>query len=1071
MRYPSLLATTAVLTLAAPLAAETPISAKRTTPVSTSNVNNGAADSIRITSAGSVELLSGTAVTIDSNHGVTNEGKIVVTNAAGGVGISTNAGTSGDIVVASTGVITVDETYAPVDGDNDGDLDGPFATGSGRFGIRTLGAHSGKLTNNGTITVEGNDSAGIWLGGPLTGAFTHDGKTTVVGDRSVAVRADAITGNVRLAGTISAQGQGANGAVFAGDVTGAMVVQGSITSTGYRFTTPPANLSRLDADDLLQGGSALVIEGNVSGGIVLAIPPKDNSTTDPDEDRDGIEDAKEGSATLTSFGSAPAMIVGSSTRAITIGAIAGSGTGFGMQIDGTVNGNGLYSGSDGNGLVIGGRGHAVTITGGMGIGGTVSASSVGATATALRIGALAAVPEVRVSGTVAANGGATAGNLATAVRIDAGASVPLLRNTGTIKATAGGTAAGAVAIIDSSGSLVLIENAGAISATGATAGSGRNRAIDLSANTVGVTVRQTVVATGTAPSITGDVLMGSGSDLLDLADGTLAGAVNLGAGNDRLLLSGDAKASGNVLFGAGDDSAALSGTAELSSVLDFSGGGADTLVIGGTSRFNGTLINAGGLAVTVSGGTLDIAGSSTIGSLSVGAGGTLVATLSKTAGAGTLYTVGGTASFANGATLQLKLDSVTNAEGRYVVINAGTLTGAPGITTRTDLIPFLYKASVATGTPANQLAVDIARKSAAELELNTSQGAAYNAVYSALAADAELGGVFLGIRSGDLFRATLDQMLPDHAGATFRMISQGTRTLGRMATDPEGPILLAGKLRIGFQAGAWGGSKARGATQHYKYDGLGAALSAEVDMGLGFVGADLTWIWNENLVNGETQNITSNAYMAGGHWRGTWGGISAFARGGIGKVDFKSKRGFQGAGTSGPINRTMVGNWDGTLTHFAAGISGEGGGKSFFFRPAVQIDYVKLTEKGWSETGGSTAGNMTIGARASKDLSLEGGLTLGVDFSGRASRDTNWMRVEVEGGRRQLLDGEAGATTARYGAGTPFTLQAEEIRSGWYGRLRALGGTSDFQMGGEAGVETGNGRAGFSFRGTLRMPF
>jgi hypothetical protein len=34
------------------------------------------------------------------------------------------------------------------------------------------------------------------------------------------------------------------------------------------------------------------IEGNVAKGIILAIPPKDNSTTDNDEDDDGIEDCQ-----------------------------------------------------------------------------------------------------------------------------------------------------------------------------------------------------------------------------------------------------------------------------------------------------------------------------------------------------------------------------------------------------------------------------------------------------------------------------------------------------------------------------------------------------------------------------------------------------------------------------------------------------------------------------------------------------------------------------------------------------------------------------------------------------------
>jgi hypothetical protein len=105
---------------------------------------------------------------------------VTIGNANGAVGIAALAGTSGDIV--NSGTITIDEPYTPTDSDNDGDLDGPFALGSNRFGIRTEGAHSGKIDNSGTIAVEGNDSAGIWLGGPLAGAFAHDGKTTVLGD-------------------------------------------------------------------------------------------------------------------------------------------------------------------------------------------------------------------------------------------------------------------------------------------------------------------------------------------------------------------------------------------------------------------------------------------------------------------------------------------------------------------------------------------------------------------------------------------------------------------------------------------------------------------------------------------------------------------------------------------------------------------------------------------------------------------------------------------------------------------------------------------------------------------------
>src|SRR5688572_12412240 len=133
-----LLAGTAVLALAAPAAAET-ITTPLTQPVRTSTVKNGTADVITISSTGSVKPAGGTAVTMDSNHAVTNQGTIAISNANGAIGILAAAGTTGHIV--NSGTIAVDETYTPADANNDGDLDGPFAQGSNRFGIRTAGAH------------------------------------------------------------------------------------------------------------------------------------------------------------------------------------------------------------------------------------------------------------------------------------------------------------------------------------------------------------------------------------------------------------------------------------------------------------------------------------------------------------------------------------------------------------------------------------------------------------------------------------------------------------------------------------------------------------------------------------------------------------------------------------------------------------------------------------------------------------------------------------------------------------------------------------------------------------------
>lgn len=1072
-----LLASTAVLALAAPAAAEN-ISTAVTQPVRTSTIKSGNPDSITITSSGSVKPSGGTAVTMDSNHAVTNQGTIAISNADGAIGILANAGTSGDIV--NSGTITIDETYTPSDTDNDGDIDGPLALGSNRFGIQTAGGHTGKIVNSGTITVEGNDSAAIWLGGPLTGAFTHDGTSAVTGNGSVGVHAAAIAGNVRLAGTVAVKGENAVAARFTSDVTGAMVVQGNISATGYRYTTAPSNTANLDADDLLQGGPALMIEGSVSGGIVLAIPPKDNSTTDPDEDDDGIEDAKEGSALVTSYGSAPAMIIGATDRAITIGPVAGTASQFGLLVDGTINGSGVYSGINATGLLIGGRGGEVTIANGMGVAGTITATSKGASATALRIGSGASVPQIHVSGTVSAAGGNASTAKATAVQIDQDAAVGTIRNAGTIKATASGANGSAAGIVDLSGGLNLVENSGTISATGAEAASGRNVAIDLSANTTGVTVKQTQVAAGVAaPSITGDIHFGSGNDVFEVADGTVKGDVHFRTGNNAMTLTGDAVHTGRVLFGAGADVLKLAGSSKFDGTVDF-GGGADSLTLEGSSVFSGKLLNAAAAAINVTAGTLNLAGSVAIGSLSVGADGILVATLDKTAGEGTLYDVAGSATFTKGATLALRLGDLHDAEGRYTILEAGSLSGVSDLTTKTDLIPFMFKATLATDAAPNTIAVNVAKRTAQELGLNRSQSAAYNAVFAAIGNDEDIEDVFLGITNGDHFRHAVGQMLPDHAGGAFEGVSLGARNFARQVADPRSPVYLIGGVDVLVSAGGWTSEKSEGHTAAYNLGGFGFSAAGEIDTGIGSFGAGATWFWNEFDNGNDQTRVLSDTYELSAYWRGNWGGFSAYGRGSIGMVDFSGRRTFTGIVDGKPLEKNVRGNWDGTLLTFVGGASYEGRSGSFFFRPAVSVDYLSLDEDGYTEAGGGEALDLVVGDRKSDELAVNGGLTLGLDFIGRggggpllrpSSAGRTWFRVEGEGGWREIVGGSLGSTTARFEAGTPFTLDPEQSDSGWYARLRATGGGSLFELGGELGAEDRHDRTAFSLRGTMRVGF
>ena len=1058
--------TPVILFAASPAAAQSTISTAVTTPVKTSTANNGAPSDVSITSAGSVTVTNGTAVTIDSNNGVSNAGTIQITNSDNATGIGAAAGVSGSI--NNTGKIIVDETYTPTDTDNDGDLDGPFAAGTGRAGIRTAGAFTGSITNalGSSITVEGNNSYGISLGGPLNGNLSTDGTIAVTGNNSAGVKTGDINGNARIAGTISAQGGGSSAVLINGNVTGALTLQGTISSTGYRYTTPPADPSKLDADDLLQGGPTVSITGNVGGGVVLAVAPT-LSTTDPDTDKDGIPDANEGSAAITSFGSAAALQIGATGNSVTLGPVANT-AGYGLIVNGTASGNGIYAGVNANGVVIGGLGGTVSVTNGMQVTGAISATANAANATALRIGAGATVPTIVNSGKISAGGASTAGQLSQAIVIDAGASVTSIRNTGTISATAAGTAAGATAIVDKSGGLTLVENGGAISASGADATSARNIAVDLSANTTGATVRQIVVASGTAPSIVGDVRFGSGNDTLDLGDGSLAGNVTFGAGNNLLTMSGDATMTGNATFGAGNDAMTLAGTTAFSGAVDF-GGGSDSLTIGGTSSFSGTLANAQGLAVAVNGGTFTNTGTTpvSIASLAVTGGGTLGVTVNTTTNTATQYNISGAASFDANSKLAIKLTGLVTGTGHYTVVTAGTITGASNLTTSSVAVPYMYKTSISTGGPANQIAIDVGAKTTTELGLNRSGSAAYSAIYAALSQDTKVGNSFLNIMDAGTFQTAVRQMLPDHAGGTFAAVSAGSRAIGRMLTDGGAPYVDKGKWGYWIEEVAYGGSKSFLNTASYDINGWGTAAGAEIKNKLGHFGLSLAYLHGNDNDNGTDNTVSSDQYEVAGYWRAEWSGLRPFARVSAAHVNFGSERSFNGNdGTSTPVAISNSSKWNGNMVSATGGASYEGAVGHLTFRPILSVDYYRLNEDAHTETGGGKAFDLSIAKRTSDELAANATMAVGLSFG---STEDGWFHTEIEGGRRQIISGELGTTTANFAGGQAFTLVPDKRTDGWVGRFRATGGSPGFRIGGELGAEQQQSRAAISLRATLQI--
>ncbi len=997
-----------LLLTAGPVFADTEISTARTTPIATSDDG----DDIRITSQGSIKPSSGTAVTIDSDHDVNNQGTIQVSDANGARAIVAEAGRSGTIT--NSGSIIMDEDYTPKDADEDGDLDGQFATGRDRIGILTEGAFTGSVANSGTITVEGNDSAGISLQGPLAGSLNQSGRISVTGDDSVGIRTGAVSGDVTVRGSVAVRGDGAVGVTVTGPVGGALLIQGEISASGYRSTARPADVSDLDADDLLQGGPALAISDDVAGGILFDVRPANNDPDEDDEDGDGIDDDKEGNAAVTSFGEAPAVQIGSTSDTVTIGAVAGDAAdGNGVVINGTIRGRGVYDSVAGNGLRIGGLGGVTEIAGGVLINGSVTAASFDDDATAIRIGDRTTVPTLTNNGEIAAEGGDAASSAVHAIVIDEDGSLESLVNTRTISAAAANEGA-AGAIIDRSGMLGSIQNSGTIRAVSEDDGVGKAIAIDLSANDSGATVRQFARDKAAAPAIVGEVRFGSGNDIFDIAGGTVDGRLDFGGGADRLTVSEGAAFRG-----------ALAGTT-----------GAEIVVSGGT--FVAT--NATGVDMR---------------SLDVTDGGTLGVTIDGRSGNFTQFRVTDTASFEAGTQLEIDLVSVSESEGRYQIVDAATLTGSENLTSDGVVSAYMFKSSVSGDDDEGAVWVDIERKTAAELNLTQSQASAYDEIFKVLDNDEAVASGFLSATTAEIFDETIQQMLPDHAGGVFATVSQGSRSTARFLTDPVAPYSDQGGWGFWLQQTVWDLSKDRGQTDSYDITGLGTTAGIEIETGsIGNFGISLGYLNSNDSDDDAANEVDSDQYEFAAYWRARWGGLRAFARGSYAKVEFDSQRRFETKveGDDQPTARFAVADWSGDLYSLAGGLAYELEIGRFALRPTVSVDYYNLSEEGYTETEGGDAFNLIVEERDSDELALNTTLAAALNF-GDTDRDGVWFRAEVEGGYRQIIGGEIGETTARFKDGDAFTLSPDTRTDGWLAGLRLVSGSGNLLFAGEVSAE------------------
>ena len=683
--------------------------------------------------------------------------------------------------------------------------------------------------------------------------------------------------------------------------------------------------------------------------------------------------------------------------------------------------------------------------------------------------------------------------VATGIYIAPNATLTNLTNYGTLQATANGDAMRAIAVNDQSGTVTNVLNEGVISATvvpvttGLVPTTSLTTALDLSHGSANETLTQevnpnpiavevstttnaagvvtttaalttatasvtttvttttagvtttTTTTTPTTPEIIGDVLLGSGTNTVNILGGSVTGALSLGGGvNDTLLID-----NGAVFEGALTNVNANTGAAGTGLALNVN---------------NGSLINT-------SAGTLNLS------SLAVGSKGLLYAAINPNAAPGatnTLYNVSGTATLAAGAELGIVLNAPLTTETTYTLIKAGALVDNSGGALSAAAIPYVLTGTEISNPTANTISVDLKVKTAAQLGLNPAETAAFNAVYASLPNDSGIESALLGQYTKAGFLNVYDQLLPDYAGGVFELTLAASDAVTRATSrvnDIENPSGTRGawaeevafgvnkdktSQTAGFQGGGFGfvgGLETGGA-------GLGA---------FGLTGSFLTGDIKDPHAPGD--NLASFSEGEGGaYWQAQLGGFRADARAAGGYVLYANRREIlltdatTGATTLDRQSKASSSGYTAT-GHFGVGYqSGPVG--IFYFRPQVHGDYFYLNQGAYSEHGGASPTGTTAAGGDGFDLSVA--QRNGNEASGTASVVTGFSfgqgfkwRPELELGYRDVFTGTAGDTTAHFLAGgSNFTLLPEQIKGGGpVARLDVKADTDFYELNFEAGLE------------------
>jgi uncharacterized protein with beta-barrel porin domain len=1009
------------------------ISTATTTPVTTAqpepptNVTPG---NITVASAGSITVTANqTAITVNSNNNVVNDGALRSNNAINTTGVLLTGGFTGN--VTNNFLISLVEDFTPTDTDNDGNLDGDWASAgvANRHGIllNSGPAFTGNISLTGDITVEGNSSSGITLGALLNGDLTQGTASTIsiTGDNSYGVAITGgvgagVNGDVLLRGDVQVRGENSSALLVDAPITGSLNINGNWRATGY-FNSGAfiPTTTGLDPDDLQQSGPTIAVYGSVTGGIMIeGIGVEDDS----DDDFDGVIDTGTSAdpnddltASISSLGSGPALLIQADGSNVVLGATS---TGFGLHVRGLVASSGVYNGFNATAIRIDGVGPStVQIADGIALDNSVRATAFEGDAIALHIDSGANISEILTRKEVAGAVVSDLADTAYGIVIESGASAPSYSNTGVVRAQLFGEIGDAVAFVDRSNTVANITNTGTIFTqiipTDADVTddippptpTGDAIAIDVSASSINVTLTQMVESpvfndddgddddTNARPSILieGDVLFGSGNDTLNLLAGDINGDVSFGTGFDTLLIDNDAE-----LFGRITDS-------------------------------------DGSLVIDVQEGALRHAGGTTnITSANFSADSILTIVLSQTVGQSSVINASGAVTFAPGAVITPIVPTGLPVSGSHTFLTAGTLNGAANVVGAvTSGTPFLYSVSISTAGP-NSLQASYAMRTPTQLGLNENQSAAFDNIIAALRLDDDAALAFSSLSTQATFIDSYADLMPSFSSAAAELATTAIQQSQSAATNRLAHTRLHGldEVSAWAQEIGYGLERTPSTIEGQEYSGHGFGFAVGIDGplengALFGVAASLVTSEAEEPQRPEGEISTwlaqANAYL------GTAMGpidLDFVAGAGVGKM--QSRR-FIEIGSD--FNARTDADWWAFEGHGAVRASLPLALSDWMvITPQAALTYVMLNEQGYDESGGGAAFDLEADSATSQRLWADAGIEISTRW--RMGSDGYIAPRIYAGYRANAIDEEAERTFRFASAGSDFTLTDEPLGDG-----------------------------------------